>query len=467
MTRRIAALLLAMLLLASVFTGCAKSPADAGDETGDQTDTTETEETRLYPDLPDVKYDGYGYRFYSWHIDNWRTWDDIAVEDLDGEIINDAVYNRDVAIESQYNVTISVTYDLYTTYETNVSKNVKAGDDFADVLLSMGHDIPRMYNQNVFYNLRNVPNLEFDMPWWDQNATESFTLADYMPFGVSDLTLLDKGVTSCVYFNKQLAEDYSLGNLYDLVYNNEWTFDKIIELGKKVSTDLNGDSMYDENDVFGLVCDDDPVFMLFNGGGGRHITKDDEGYPTLSFSSEYNFTMIKYYLENIMYDGMLTYNNSFNDTIKKSEDMFADNQGLFYFKNLATAVKLRNMETDFGILPIPKYQTSQENYGCAVSVFGTNLISVPLTAVDLDRTGVILEALSAESKYSVIPAFYDVVLKDKFTRDVESTDMLDIIIASRVYDVGDFYGLANFPDNFLRITGKASKQDRHHGRPPI
>lgn len=456
MGNRLFAAILSGLVFISLIAGCAADDPDTSAETTAAGEITAEEETRIYPDLPDVKYDGYEYTFYSWLIEDWRTWLDIDTDELDGEIINDAVYNRNLTIENKYDVKITCIYDQYLTYEANVTKNVRAGDDFADVLLSMGHDIPRLYNQNVFYNLLNVPHLGFDKPWWDQNATESFTLAGYMPFGVSDLTLLDKGVTSCVYFNKQLAQDYSLGNLYELVYNNEWVFDKIIELGKKVSQDINGDSVYDQNDIFGLVCDDDPVFMLFNGGGGRHITKDGEGYPQLSFANEYNFTMIKYYLESIMYDETLTYNASFNDTIKKAYDMFADNQGLFLFMYLNTAVRLRNMETDFGILPIPKYQASQDNYGCAVSVFGTNLISVPLTSQDLDRTGVILEALSAESRYTVIPAFYDVVLKDKFTRDVESTDMLDIIISSRVYDVGDFYGLANFPDNFLRITGKAS-----------
>lgn len=455
MNKRFIATLLLCFTLTAFTAGCAGETANDPADTGSAETTTAPEETRIYPDLPDVKYNGSDYRFYSWLIDAWHTWDDLDTDELNGEIINDSVYNRNATIESKYNIKITSTYDQYLTYEANVAKNVKAGDDFAEVLISMGHDIPRLYNQSVFYNLHNVPFLDFDKPWWDSNAVESFTLAGYMPFGVSDLTLLDKGVTSCVYFNKQLATDFSLGNLYELVYNNEWTFDKLIELGKKVSQDLNGDSKYDQNDVFGIVADDDPVFMLFNGGGGRHITKDAEGYPQLSFENEYNFTMIKYYLENIMYDEQLTYNSSFNDTIKNCVDMFIDNQGLFLFKYINTSVRLRNMETDFGILPIPKYQSSQDSYGCAVSVFGTNLISVPISAKDLEKIGIILEALSAESTYTVMPALYDVVLKDKFTRDVESTDMLDIIFASRVYDVGDYYGLANFPDNFLRITGKA------------
>ena len=40
---------------------------------------------------------------------------------------------------------------------------------------------------------------------------------------------------------------------------------------------------------------------------------------------------------------------------------------------------------------------------------------------------------------TVIPAYYEKVLKGKIARDDESSDMLDIIYSSRVYDLGDTF----------------------------
>lgn len=434
--------------------------ADSERTNGNVEETTEETEERILPDLPDVTYDGAAFRFYSWDHQNWRVWDDIWVAELNGEPINDAVFNRNQMIEEKYNVTIQFTYDEYTTYEANVRTAVAAGEDSWEVILSMGHCIPRLYANNVFYNLHDLEYVNFEQPWWDQNCVESFTLAGYMPFTVSDMIILDKAVTSATFFNKQIAENHQLGNLYSLVYEGTWTIAKMIELGEIVSNDINGDGIRNDEDVYGLVSGDDPVYMLFHSAGGRYITKDEQGYPQLSFESEHNFTAIKYYLEELMYNENLTCNNQFKDDRMGADKMFMQDHGLFMMSSLKTTDALREMEADFGIMPIPKYQEEQQNYASSVSVFGGNLISVPLTCQALDMTGVLLEAMSAESMYTLIPAFYDSVLKEKSARDQESVDMLDIIINNMVFDVGDFYNLADFPDYFLRITGSAA----HLGR---
>ena len=94
------------------------------------------------------------------------------------------------------------------------------------------------------------------------------------------------------------------------------------------------------------------------------------------------------------------------------------------------------MEFDFGILPLPKWDEAQENYISPVTAFGSNCISVPITASDLDRTATISEALSCESMYTVTPEYYEVALEDKMLRDVESTEMLEIILSTAMIELG-------------------------------
>ena len=454
MSKRAVSSILCILMLLAMFIGCANTETESN--TSEPTaESTAGTEAQLYPDLPEVTYDGYNYRIYLSDVFDYRTWEDIWVEESGSEPISAAVYNRNLAIYEKYDITISTATDEYLTYESNLVKNVLANDDFADLMVSLGDDICRLYTKDVFYNLRNVPYLEFDKPWWDAKAADSFTLGGYMPFGISDLTINDKGVTGVMYFNKQLASDLSVGDLYQLIKDGNWNFDKMVELGKLAEYD-NGDAVLDDSDRYGILGDDGMVYQLFAAGGARHISKNDEGMPELTFNTETNVSMIKDYLDNILFVSSLTYNSSGSEKGGLySDTMFTNNQGLFLMRPLNSTEKFRStMESDFGILPLPKYSDSQESYYSPVQCYGGSVISIPLNVSDVERSGIILEALSAESTYTLIPAFYDIVLKNKNTRDEESKEMLDIILATRVYDVGVFYSLAGFSNEFVLITGK-------------
>ena len=81
---------------------------------------------------------------------------------------------------------------------------------------------------------------------------------------------------------------------------------------------------------------------------------------------------------------------------------------------------------------------------------------IPMTARDPERTSIILEALCAIGYDKVIPAYFEVALQAKASRDNESADMLDIIKAARIYDLGYYNATAtgeyanqfvNFIDN--------------------
>ena len=138
-------------------------------------------------------------------------------------------------------------------------------------------------------------------------------------------------------------------------------------------------------------------------------------------------------------------------------NLFSDGHGLFFWTRMDEVTTLRGMETDFGILPTPKYEESQENYISFVSQHIMGLMSIPATATDLNRTGIILEALAAESYYTLTPAYYDVALKSKASRDDESAEMLDIIFSNRVYDLGEYFNFGSIFDVLNSVCQDKSK----------
>ncbi|MCL2814819.1 MAG: hypothetical protein FWD23_09490, partial [Oscillospiraceae bacterium] len=95
---------------------------------------------------------------------------------------------------------------------------------------------------------------------------------------------------------------------------------------------------------------------------------------------------------------------------------------------------LRSMEADFGVVPFPKADENQSRYYAASNGAWPKII--PNTAPNPERTGIILEALAAESKNLTIPAFIEICLKTKYVRDEESSEMLTIILNSVTEDLG-------------------------------
>lgn len=63
------------------------------------------------------------------------------------------------------------------------------------------------------------------------------------------------------------------------------------------------------------------------------------------------------------------------------------------------------------------------------------------------RTSEILEAMAAKRKEIMMPGYYEVSLQSRSARDEESSAMLDIIFASRMYDLGVIYDWGS-------VTGK-------------
>ena len=61
---------------------------------------------------------------------------------------------------------------------------------------------------------------------------------------------------------------------------------------------------------------------------------------------------------------------------------------------------------------------------------------------DPEFVGIITEALAAESYKSVVPAYYDVVLKTKASRDEDSAEMIDLIRDTIIIDFGYIHSTA-------------------------
>jgi hypothetical protein len=452
-----------MLVTITLFaSSCGKSeninnnPQDAAGET-----TLETEKpteapgrfSRVDVNLPEKDFEGYNFNVLAWYVGLWEgaggnDGKDIWVEEEIGEALNDAVYYRNKIIEEKYNININLIRMDIGDINSAVKNTVTAGDNAYDLVYQRLHEVGGLIQAGYFADLYGIPHVDFENPWWDEHSVEQQSLSGKAFIAASDIITTDKNSVSCVLFNKQLTQDYAIENLYDVVKRGDWTLDYLMEICKNKAKDLNGDGVIDDKDFIPIDSEDLATTILFNGAGSTFALKDENDLPYPSFLSPRNLDVCNKILD-IMYDPEL-YVNLYGG-------LFEKDRSIFFIHQVQDVIKLRNMETDFGVLPVPKYDKTQKEYYNCISIHQSGLVSIPTTAPDTERTGIILEALSAESRFTVMPAYYDLALKGKYLRDDESEDMLDILFNGRIYDIGGLYHFGGFPDKWLRIYATKSR----------
>lgn len=440
----------ALLMVAFLFSACAENAAAPKETTAaaESTEAAATGEVELKPDLPDVKFEGEDFvtivRGVSFN--EWKS-QDIFVEEQNGEPINDAVYIRNVFLEETYNIKIK---EFQATDPGNqAKKSISAGSNDYQMVMANTSETATLASQNLLYNLHEIPNMDLTKPWWDQRSVTQLSIGGILYFCTGDLSIMANDATWIQMFNKKMIDDYSLESPYDLVSTGKWTIDKMVEMGRAVASDIDGDgNMKWDIDQYGFVTHESSCEGFFFGSGCNIIAKDEDDLPYLNMSDERVISVIERATPMIS-DKNLVVNGSVQalNPVTQMQPVFESGRSLFYGEVMQCIIRLRTMEIDFGVIPFPKLDADQEEYNHFIHVTAA-MVSVPLSNPDTDKTGILLEAMAAKSKYTLQKAYYDVCLEGKFMRDEESAGMLDIILKTRNYDIGYIYNWGNLFTSF-------------------
>lgn len=461
-------LLLACVALCTLFASCDKN--DKPVETTADTVAT-TEKSPDTPDLPDPSSIDIAGDFNILVAGNWA-WNDFASETIEGNVVDAAICRRNEYMLSKYGVKIQnediVRFNssggtgdgyvkLYTEY--------MAGDHSYDAAMVGTYDVATLAYNGYIHDLNEIEHLDLSKSYWDQKANEDLSMNGKMFYTTGDISVADNRSTHALFFNKEMIKMYGMENPYDLVRSGEWTLETFGEMVKQVGSDDNNDGIYDKNDTFGLFSARDNNLAMLAAAGEKICTINDRGQLELTLYNERVVNLYDRYLP-IVDDDAHTFNWQYNYITNERATqasnaerigMFDNNRCLFYFHMLFYVDEMRDIQTDFGILPFPKYDAAQESYGHYVSAWHSQFLCVPKTVQDLARTGIVLEELAYQGKQMLTPAYYEKTLVGQRTRDEESVDMLDLIFATRVYDVGIYYNIGTYKDqigNFLE-TGQS------------
>ncbi len=462
MKKRISILLLCAMLLA----GCAaEKEAENGTDTkqpdnGTVESTAEETETTVYDSLVTEDFGGYTFHMLN-GVSNYA-YVLLTAEELTGETINDAVYNRNSLVSDRLNVNLEEYIADWNETSPTVDALILAGDNAYDIFFDESQFSMQYVAKGNTADLR-ATEMQLDKPWWDAGSIETMSLGDRLYTVNGDLHLMYGESAWVFYMNKQMLEDYNLESPYTLVKEGKWTMDKAGELIRAVAADLNGDGKITTDDQFGLATHGDVSLALLIGGGQSLLTKNADNIPEWSPLAEevYNIsakTHDIFFDKNAVYMDGVTTKGSNAATVVNSPiiDHFSAGGSLFLCEVLGHAKILRGMDNDFGILPVPKYAEDADYTTFVARSAQVLMIPVTAGADALHRTAVILDNLGAESFRTVRQAYYDVQLNGKTIRDEESRDMLEIIFANRRYEMAYLFGLNDLGAAYLTATQNGS-----------
>ncbi|MHB1152999.1 MAG: hypothetical protein ACYCWE_18210 [Eubacteriales bacterium] len=454
--KQVLSLLLIIFMLIPLISCSDNTSSETNLNTSESLAVTEPEDTRIYPDLPNTDYEGAKITIVNidYTIPIWAQ-RDIYAEELNGEIINDAVFRRNRNVEEKYNLMIVSNQALDPSAVIN--KANKAADGSVDLATVALKTFAALAGSGALVELTTVPHMNLEMPWYDASSIECLSIANKL-FGLcSDYTIMDNDATTAMVFNKKLLTDFNLENPYGLSNTGKWTLDKLIEMSANISSDVNGDGKLDDNDRYGLLYQRDTMSSFYNGCGGIIAAKDEDDLPVIFINSEESFSILDrlydyLYNEEVCFHVMKFFDPKPEGFTNGMTRMFQANSALFMWIRMADVENLRTMTVDFGILPIPKLDDTQDRYYHSVNPYVGATVVIPKSSPDLERTGLFLEAISAESKYILQPTYYEIMLTTKLTRDNESADMLDIIFNSRIYDNGEIYDFGGIGSDLIYMT---------------
>lgn len=440
--------ILALLMAAGTLISCSESTenVDSNEKAQTQeavsavetTDTAEeeTEESFEADSLPDdLKFTGTTVNVFGW---SGPVQDEFYVEELNGEVVNDAIYTKNINVEDRLEIKLNYTlvpgaYDNRASWGNTIANSIQAGGGDFDISAGYSMAGATMAAKGYLIDLNQLDYIDFSKPWWPSSLQKEAVINGKLYFCSGDISTYMIYYMYAFYFNKQLVTDFSLESPYELVHENEWTLDKMISMTEGIYMDTNGNGEKDTGDTFGFITNSVYIDPFYFSSGLRVTSSDEEGNVVLSpdYSSEKAVdlvtTLVNWFATK---DAFLTSN--VNDPFAAGEVLFANHEFTMVTNTL------RDSDLEYGIVPMPKYDTAQEDYYTVMS-FPYSLYGVPIDVKNPDMSAAVLEALGSESYRTVSPALFEIAFKTKYAQDLETSEMFDLIRSSIVFDIGRIF----------------------------
>ncbi len=440
---RILSLILAVIMLCSVFFVSCGGNEDDGDGKGGGNLIIEEEtkdESKIY-DAEVKNLNDHEFRFVVRTSSSiGLTTYEVFAEAPNGDKINDAVYARNSQLEDKYNC--KIVEDRTSKPHTALKDPLTAGEYVADYVFTGVYDLRTLAQSNLLADLTNVKTIDLTKAWWDSAGFYGMNIAGKTFFVNGDGCTLDDRACWIMYFNKAYVKEYKADlNLYDEVDAGRWTVDMMYDIMINTAKDGNGDgaiTIGDPEDRFGYIGEISNNIFHVQACGVTLAEVDEKGNWSLPDQPKDEVLTVWEKLRPLL--------TSPTREVSWLIAHFSSGLGTFYCCNLGTLMNAGNLTFDYGILPLPKLNEQQDKYYNAVGYRQLGAYSIPTTVENapdwasngfdsgVEQAAYFLEAFSYYSMQILTPAFYDQVVMKQAVRDDDSPRMLEIALKNKIYD---------------------------------
>ena len=467
MKTKFTVLIAMMLLIAMLATGlvsCVQNGGTENETTANQnagdTEGGEPAETKLTSGIGnDVTFDGDEVHWFVWKD---VTMDEFYVDEMTGDEIQDQIFLRNKDVQKKYGVTFIYHEEKGSsshmdTYEKKIEIDF-TGDAEYEIMAAYSQLPVRLSTKGYLANLKEAKYLDFEKPWWPKQMVSDLTINNNLYFCTGDISTNLLWMMTILYFNKDLAEEYQLPNLYELVDNYEWTQEKLLELTTNIFTDVNGNGKKDDNDKYGLGIVAVSYDAFATASGTTSIIKDrgtDLFMLNPDFFGEKMSNMIDMGIRLFESRGTRYYNDT-NATVRAH---FGTGDVLFWADRTfcgAREFQAEGADVTFGVLPIPMFDGLQQRYYTNVG-YPFSLYTINSNVIDeeqMNKVSAVLQEMAFRTYRDVTPEIFDTALKNRYSDEPDDARMFDLIKESISFEISRFLNqeVGNTASNGYRTT---------------
>lgn len=431
-------LILAFLMVSFVAAGCKKK----NEQPAESTVSTETKVYGEYGcEIPD------GLNFGDTEVtilcrDAIGQSDEFVSAGMTSNIISDAVYTRNLAVEGMLGVKLKQipmkdsVENNHSTVIMEMRTSVLGGTDDYNIVAAPLYTMMNLLPEGMYYDLKTVDYLNLDKYYWAQGFNKWAKIGNSQYIATGSVALSLYRFMYVTVYNNEFFKNNGLEDIYDLVKSNSWT----IEKQKQMVADLYDDTgsvagSRDEKDQYGFVSGArTTVDAYLEAWNLNFIGRSSDGF--YSYNSSLNkFSGIADQMLELFYDKegsyIIPYGKDNTDNADILKIFSNEKTAMATMKIHAIETGLRNQAFEYSIAPLPKYDSNQENYGTLVQDQVTAL-AVPVTVSKENSAmiGAVMEALASESYKNTYPAYFETALSYQYLQNAESVEMLKVIYES-------------------------------------
>lgn len=435
---RIAALILALLMLAGVLASCTTGGDDTkettdGSGTGGSTTVVTDAETEYMEDV--TAYKGKTVNVLYWSDANNN---EFNISKETGVPIDDAIFRRDSIVSEKLGVEVEWDGQPGNKAKLKSFKEYYEAHKNEGIQIIAGHSmvVGALASEGYLYDLNKTRYLDFTNEWWPKNLIENCTIMDSVYFCSGDISINTLLGMQGMFFNKGLTDDGGK-KYYGLVSEKKWTLDAFIAETENRYENADNDSAKSLGDKFGFVSYSGMINPLFAGMGMSIIENDGEKGLKLSskYATEKNEGILDK-VNNLFYtDNDWYYAKSFND----SASVFKAGRSLFYMASVRLTINTlddKESTLTYGILPAPLYAEGDDYRTLLANTYTLYAVNSLADEDTADMCSAYLERLAYESSKTVTPAVFNRTLKGQYSDKRDDSQMFDILRSSTVMEIG-------------------------------